>query len=270
MSIPCDYHMHTHFSADGQASPGDMCEAALQCGLQEVCFTEHVDWLPWDETRAHFTPAAYVPAALQCRAEYAGRLAVRIGLEISEPHLVAREVQALLAAWPFDFVLGSAHWIDQSGVYLPDCYRLHPVDHVEREYFLRVLELAEQGEFDSLGHLDLVRRYRPKELGPFDTRVHAEVIRAILSTLVRRDKAFEINTSPLRRGLDSTCPDLTVLRWYRELGGEKVTIGSDAHRPDQVGTGFEVAADMLRSAGFSRLVTYAQRRPEWQPGFMTT
>ena len=124
---------------------------------------------------------------------------------------------------------------------------------------------SEQGEFDSLGHLDLVRRYRPKELGPFDTMAHAEVIRAILGTLVQRDKAFEINTSPLRRGLDATCPDLTVLRWYKELGGEKLTIGSDAHRPDQVGTGFEVALDMLRAAGFSRIVTVraeAARMPD--------
>ena len=263
MSIPCDYHMHTRFSSDGQATPRDMCEAAIQSGLQEICFTEHVDWVPWDETREYFNPAAYVPAAEECRSEQSDRLSVRIGLEISEPHLAALEIKTLLAAWPFDFVLGSAHWIDQSGLSMPEIYRTHPVAYAEGEYFLRVLELAEQGEFDSLGHLDLVRRYRPKELGPFDPRVHADLIRAILRTLVQRDKAFEINTSPLRRGLDSTCPDLTVLRWYRELGGTQLTVGSDAHRPDQVGTGFDVALDMLKAAGFSRLVTFAGRRPAW-------
>lgn len=264
MSISCDYHMHTHFSADGQATIASMCEAALQRGLQEICLTEHVDWIPWDETREHFNPSAYVPAAQQCRFDYSGRISVRIGLEISEPHLVAGEIKALLDAWPFDFVLGSAHWIDQSGVYLSDIYRAHSIEHVEREYFLRVLELAEQGDFDSLGHLDLVRRYRPKDLGPFETMAHADIIRAILRTLVHRGKAFEINTSPLRRGLDSTCPDLTVLHWYKELGGELLTVGSDAHRPEQVGTGFDVAMDMLRSAGFSRIARFTQRHPEWE------
>jgi histidinol-phosphatase (PHP family) len=263
MSIPCDYHMHTHFSSDGQASPRDMCEAALRCGLQEICFTEHVDWTPWDETREHFNPAAYVPAAERCRAEFSGRLSVRIGLELSEPHLAAGAITDLLEAWPFDFVLGSAHWIDQSGMSLTEVYRTHTVEHVEGEYFRRVLELAEQGQFDSLGHLDLVRRYRPTELGPFDTMAHADIIRAILRVLVQRDKAFEINTSPLRRGLDATCPDLTVLRWYQELGGEKLTIGSDAHRPDQVGTGFDVALSMLQSAGYSRIVRFERRQAEW-------
>jgi histidinol-phosphatase (PHP family) len=263
MSIPCDYHLHTHFSADSQASVPDMCEAAIGRGLTEICLTEHVDWIPWDETREHFNASAYVSAAQRCQSEYAGRLSVRIGLEASEPHLVAGEIKALLEAWPFDFVLGSAHWIDQSGIYLTEIYRTHPIEHVEREYFQRVLELSEQGEFDSLGHLDLVRRYRPKELGPFDTMVHADIIRAILRTLVERDKAFEINTSPLRRGLDSTCPDLTVLRWYKELGGEKLTIGSDAHRPDQVGTGFDVALDMLKAAGFQRICAFSRRQPQW-------
>jgi histidinol-phosphatase (PHP family) len=255
--------MHTRNSTDGQASPAEMCDAALRAGLREVCFTEHVDWIPWDETRDFFDPATYVPAAQRCRDAFAGRLTVRIGLEVSEPHLVAEPLGTLLASWPFDFVLGSAHWIDQSGIYLSDVYRRHPVEHVERQYFLRVLELAEAGEFDSLGHLDLVRRYRPKDLGPFDTAPHEEILRAILGTLVRRDKAFEINTSPLRRGLDATCPDLMVLRWYKELGGEKLTIGSDAHRPDQVGTGFDVALAMLRTAGFSRIVSFENRRPRW-------
>ena len=255
--------MHTRFSADGQASLEEMCEAAIQHGLREICFTEHVDWLPWDETRDHFDASAYVPAARRCAEAYAGRLAVRTGLEISEPHLAAGRIQDLLRAWPFDFVLGSAHWIDQSGVYLSRLYPLHPAEHVEREYFHRVLELAETGEFDSLAHLDLVRRYRPSELGPLDTLAHAEAIRAVLETVVARDKAIEINTSPLRRGLASTCPDLTVLRWYRELGGEKVTVGSDAHAPDQVGTGFDVALELLRAARFSRVVRFEQRRPVW-------
>jgi histidinol-phosphatase (PHP family) len=241
----------------------EMCDAALARGLSEICFTEHVDWLPWDETREHFCASAYVPAAQQCISAYAGRLTVRMGLEISEPHLVAQELQGLFDAWPFDFVLGSVHWIDQTGLFLSDLYQSHPVEHVEREYFQRVFELVQSGDFDSLGHLDLVRRYRPKALGAFSSLEHADMIRAILRTLIERDRAFEINTSPLRRGLDATCPDLTVLRWYRELGGEKLTIGSDAHRPDQVGAGFDLARAMLREAGFARIVRFERRVPQW-------
>lgn len=263
MSIPCDYHMHTRFSADSAASVADMCEAALGRGLREVCFTEHVDLSPWEETRDYFKPDAYVAEVRRCQEHYQGRLTIRMGIEAGEPQLVCEELGALLSAWPFDFVLGSAHWIDRGGAFFSDVYRVHPADHVEREYFQRVLELVEGGDFDSLGHLDLVRRYRPRELGPFEPAGHEDVIREILRTVVRRGKAIEINTSPLRKGLDATCPDLTVLRWYRELGGEQVTIGSDSHAPDQVGTGFDVALEMLRAAGLDRITTFAERRPHW-------
>lgn len=263
MSIGSDYHVHTQYSADGEASPEAMCEAALARGLREICFTEHVDWLPWDPTRDHFQAEHYVPAAIRCREHFAGRLEVRIGLEISEPHLAAERIQQLLGRWPFDFVLGSAHWIDQQGIFMSDLYDIHPIEHIEREYFLRVLELAQQGDFDSLGHLDLVRRYRPKAYGPFQVEDHAEIIHAILETLIARDKAFEINTSPLRRGCDATCPNLAVLHWYRALGGEKITVGSDSHRTEHMGTGFDVAEAMLRAAGFSRILVYRQREPQW-------
>lgn len=263
MSILYDYHTHTRFSSDGQASMEEMCEAAIQLGLREICFTEHVDWVPWDTTAGYFKPEAYIPETQRCQKVYAGRLSIRIGVEISEPHLIPGRVDDLFRAWPLDFALGSAHWIDDSGVYLSETYDLHPADHVETEYFKRVLELVSVGEFDSLGHMDLVRRYRPTRLGPFESDEYADVIRAILKALIERDRAFEINTSPLRRGLEATCPDLTVLQWYKELGGEKITVGSDAHQPDHVGTGFEVAFDMLRAAGFSRIVRYERRQPQW-------
>jgi histidinol-phosphatase (PHP family) len=262
MSIPCDYHMHSRFSSDGQATIPEMCEAAIRAGLREICLTEHVDWIPWDKTRDFFNPAAYVPVALEYKNRYEGRLTIRVGLEISEPHLVSDQIKILLASWPIDFVLGSAHWIDQSGVYFTELYQVHSVDEIEREYFKRVLELVRDGEFDSLGHLDLVKRYRPIELGPFDAAPHREIIHEILRILVSRDKAFEVNTSPLRRGLDSTCPGLEVLKWYRDLGGEKLTIGSDAHNPEQIATGFDTALEMLRAAGFKRIVRFERRQPE--------
>ncbi len=88
------------------------------------------------------------------------------------------------------------------------------------------------------------------------------MIREILRTIVRRGKAIEINTSPLRKGLNATCPDLTVLRWYKERGGEQVTVGSDSHGRDQVGTGFDVALGMLRTAGFVCVTRFCLRIPE--------
>ncbi len=242
------------------------CNFAVRSGLKELCFTEHVDLIPWDPTSGYLRPADYMAEFERCQASFAGQLSIRAGLEISEPHLVAEQVKPLLADWPFDFVLGSAHWIDQSGVYLSELYDdSRTPQFVESEYLKRTLEVATLGDFDSLGHLDLIKRYRPKRLGPFDPLAYADLIRAILRAVVQRDQAIEINTSPLRRGLDTTCPDLTVLRWYKELGGEKLTLGSDSHFVQDVGAGIEAAIGLARAAGFGRIVTFERRRPSWMP-----
>ncbi len=240
-----------------------MCQAALQRGLQEICFTDHVDWVAWDPTREYFKPGDYIAEIEQCRARFGGPLTIRAGLEVGEPPLVAADLTALLAAWPFDFVLGSAHWTNHQEANLSRLYEHHSPEQVERDYLLCVLEVARHGDLDSLGHLDLIRRYRPLTLGPFDPLAYADIIRAILHAIVQREKAIEINTSPLRKGLTTTCPDWTILQWYRELGGQKLTLGSDAHRAEDVGAGLEIAMDMARAAGFTRLVTFKQRQPLW-------
>jgi histidinol-phosphatase (PHP family) len=266
MSIYCDYHTHTLFSADAHDTPHAMCQAALERGLREICFVDHVDLIPWDTTRGFFQPAAYMAAIEQCRTLFAGRLTIRAGIEASEPHLVAESIQALLAACPIDFVLGSAHWIDQSSLALSEVYTSGlPPHFIESEYLARTFEVAAQGDFDSLGHLDLIKRYRPLPLGLFDPAPYTDQIRAILRAVIERDKAIEINTSPLRRGLGATCPTLPTLRWYKELGGEKLTIGSDAHRAADVAADLDTALDLARAAGFTRIVTFARRQPVWIP-----
>ena len=160
-------------------------------------------------------------------------------------------------------MLGSAHWIDQIEPALSEFYQRQPPEQVEQDYLTRVLELAQAGEFDSLGHLDLIKRYRPLSMGTFDPLPYADLIRAILRAIVQRDRAIEINTSPLRKGLPAPCPDLTVLRWYRELGGEKLTVGSDAHCARDVGADISTALELARAAGFGRIVTFERRKVEW-------
>jgi histidinol-phosphatase (PHP family) len=265
MGIYCDYHVHSGFSIDSPETMAAMCRAAIQRGLKEICFTEHVDWVPWDPTRDYFKPGDTMAEIERCRAEFAGQLVIRAGIEAGESHLVAQEIAALLAAWPFDFVLSSAHWIDQVEVDLAKFYMSRQPQDIETAYLTRVLELAEAGDLDSLGHLDLIKRYRPVELGPFDPLPYADLIRSILRAIVQRDKAIEINTSPLRKGLPAPCPDLTVLRWYKELGGDKLTLGSDAHFDRDVGAGIDTASELARAAGFERIVTFERHQPRWIP-----
>lgn len=265
MTPYCDYHIHTIFSVDGRDTIESVCRAAIERGLTRICLTEHVDRVEWEPERAFFRPAEYMAEIERCRALFAGQLSISAGMEAGETHLVADEIAALLNAWPFDFVLGSAHWIDRITLNLSRFYEHQPPHVVEHNYLTRVLELAQSGEFDSLGHLDLIKRYRPLHSGIFDPLPHADVIRAILHAIVQRDKAIEINTSPLRKGLPATCPDLTVLRWYRELGGDKLTVGSDAHSTGEVGADIAAALDLARAAGFGRIAIFWRRQLEWVP-----
>jgi histidinol-phosphatase (PHP family) len=127
-----------------------------------------------------------------------------------------------------------------------------------------VVCLACEGDFDVLGHLDLVKRDARKFGKPYDgPGPYADMIRTALRAIVERGKGIEINTSPLRKGLTEPCPSLDILRWYRELGGEVLTLGSDAHTPDAIGADFEPVLEMAQAAGFARLARFERRQLTW-------
>jgi len=239
------------------------CEAAIACGLSEIVFADHLDFSP-DESRGYFRPAAYLAETERCRAVYGDRLVIRAGVEVGEPHIFVRETTAVLAMGDFDFVLGSAHYADGMQAAWEASFFEQPLRQAYEAYFRQVVRLAAEGDFDVLGHLDLVKR-DAREFGKdYDgPEPYAEMIRTALRSLVERGKGIEINTSPLRRGQPEPCPSLQVLRWYRELGGEILTFGSDAHRPEDIASDFDVALEMARVAGFTRLATFEKRRVLW-------
>ncbi len=258
-----DYHTHTCFSCDSKTKMAAACEAAIARGLSEIAFTDHLDFGP-DDSRGYFRPAAYLAEIERCRAIYGGRLTIRAGVEVGEPHLFACETAAVLAVGDFDFVLGSAHYADGMQAAWKKPFFEQPLRQAYEAYFRQVVRLAAEGNFDVLGHLDLVKRDARKFGKAYDgPEPYAEMIRTALRSLVERGKGIEINTSPLRRGQSEPCPSLEVLQWYRELGGEILTLGSDAHTPDAVGSCLDVALEMARAAGFTRLATFERRQIHW-------
>jgi histidinol-phosphatase (PHP family) len=272
-----DYHTHTRFSCDCETEMSVMCEAAIARGLREIAFTDHVDFGPNDPP-GYFKPAEYLRSMEQCRSRYGDRLTIRAGAELGEPHLFANEAQAVLNAGAFDFVIGSAHYaaLLPSSPDSPDGPTLQcawsesffdqPLHQAYEAYFRQVVALAARGEFDVLGHVDLVKRdachYNKAYDGPGP---YADMIRAALRSVIERGKGIEINTSPLYKGKGMTepCPSLEILRWYRELGGEILTIGSDAHTPEKIASHFDIAIELARAAGFTRLATFEGRRIIW-------
>jgi histidinol-phosphatase (PHP family) len=262
---PPDYHVHARFSCDSASAMTAVCEAAIARGMREIAFTDHADFGP-DDPPGYFHPAEYLAAIECCRARYGDQLTIRAGVEVGEPHIFARETESILAVGEFDFVLGSAHYADGDGLQAAwkRPFFEQPLRQAYEAYFRQVVRLAAEGDFNVLGHLDLVKRDARKFGKAYDgPEPYADMIRAALRSIVERGKGIEINTSPLRQGQPEPCPSLQVLRWYRELGGKVLTLGSDAHTPSAVGSCFDVALDMARSVGFTRLAQFEKRQVLW-------
>jgi histidinol-phosphatase (PHP family) len=272
-----DYHIHTCFSCDGAAEMTAVCEAAIARGLREIAFTDHVDFGPNDPP-GYFRAVEYLETIEHCRARYGDRLCIRAGVEMGEPHIFKQETKTVLDTGVFDLVIGSAHYAaslthssasaDVHGLQCAwqESYFEQPLHQAYESYFRQVVRLAAEGDFDVLGHLDLIKRDAAEYGKPYDgPEPYADMIRTALRSIVERGKGIEINTSPLYKGkrMSEPCPSLEVLRWYRELGGEILTFGSDAHTPDKVGAHFDVALEMARAVGFRRLAVFERRQVHW-------
>lgn len=258
-----DYHVHTSFSADSATPMAAQVEAAIAAGLREIAFTEHEDYNPGDETSFFFRHADYHAEVDRCQAQYGDRIRILRGIEVSEPHRTAPLCGPVLAGYPWDFVLGSLHWVDgQYNAYLKDYYlRFGDWRESMRRYFRELSDLARGGDFDVMSHLDYPVRYGVQVFGDaYDIADFEREIRPALRILADRGKGMEINTNPLWRHKAHPNPPGIAVRWFREEGGEVLTVGSDSHRPATTGACIDQAIVLARAAGFTRLATFNKRK----------
>ena len=226
------------------------CEQALEIGLPAIAFTEHADWALVHEGQHSVDIAGYFEAVERCRAKFKN-LRILTGVELGEPHWYPKETAEVLSSGPLDHVHGSIHCIRLGGQML-DASQFRSREGLDfpaavREYFHETLAMVDSGQtFETLAHLDYPKRYWREGLAPYREQDYEEQIRAILLAAARTGRVLEVNTT---RG-NTLCPDLQVVRWWREAGGQAVSFGSDAHQPDRVAAGFEVAVQMVESAGF--------------------
>jgi histidinol-phosphatase (PHP family) len=226
------------------------CERALELGLPAIAFTEHADWALVHEGQHAVDLDGYFDAVERCRAQFPG-LRILTGVELGEPHWYPAETAAVLAAAPLDQVLGSIHCIRlDGGIIDASQFRGRPdIDFpgAVRSYFAEVLAMVESGQpFETLAHLDYPKRYWLDGAAAYKEKDYEAEIRAILAAAARSGRVLEVNTT---RG-SVLCPDITVVRWWREVGGQAVQYGSDAHQPDKVAEGFLAATQMVEAAGF--------------------
>jgi histidinol-phosphatase (PHP family) len=226
------------------------CERAIEVGLPAIAFTEHADWAIVHEGQHSVDLAGYFEAIERCRAKFKG-LQILTGVELGEPHWFPKETAEALATGPLDQVLGSIHCIRLDGVMI-DASQFRDLAKADfpgavREYFRETLAMVDSGQpFETLAHLDYPKRYWLNGAAPYREADYEGEIRAVLTAAARTGRVLEVNTTRGR----TLCPDITVVRWWREVGGQAVQYGSDAHQPDKVAEGFKVATQMVEAAGF--------------------
>ena len=258
-----DAHMHCHFSGDSDASPESMIASAMDKNLAGICFTDHLDYDYPNEPDAFLLDfESYEKKILSLQQEYDGIFPVNMGIEVGlQPHIADQNRQAV-EAHPFDFVIGSSHTCDRLDPYYPSFYEGRTEEAAYRRYFESILENIDTSvDFDVYGHLDYVVRYGPNKNQNYSYEKYADVIDEILIRLIRRDKGIEVNTAGFKYGLCAPNPCPQIIRRYRELGGEILTIGADAHQPEHVGYAFDQIPALLKDCGFNYYTVFTARVP---------
>ena len=254
-----DFHMHSIVSFDGHDSGARLANAALAAGLKEICFTDHLDYDPLGTMpNMAFDTAAY-------NAEYdhleVPGLKIRRGMEFGLTYNNQLQLQEDLKRRHFDFVLGSIHFVDDLDVYFQEFWEGKTVFQAERRCLEATLECVRAHEdFDVLAHLTYIGKTHahpaPRCL-PYED--HREIVDEILRVLASRGKGLEMNSSGVDR-CGGFLPTADFFRRFRELGGEIVTVGSDAHRADRVGQYSYEACGILKDI-FGYVCTFEDRKP---------
>lgn len=239
-----------------------MCVRAVEVGVSEIIFTEHIDVVPGDWQNTDFQYDLWMRDIEAAREEFTGRLIIRAGAEVDYQHEHRAAIEDYVGRHKFDYIIGSVHYVGD--IILEEHEAYFPGKNVRDAYlpyFEHVYNAVESGMFDTLGHMDLCKRYGVTYYGPMRTEDFKPELEAVLKAVIRQNMAIEINTSGLRQAPEETYPGLATLRLYKELGGRLITLGTDGHRPPHVGAGLDVATAMLEEIGIAQVTINDPRWP---------
>lgn len=265
-----DLHVHSTCSADGSSSIGEYARSAAETGLVEVGFCEHADFDPRDRGHGFLDLSQYDVEIAGARADVPG-IRLRQGVEITYQCSLEAEIRDWLAGHAWDVVVSSVHLVDYADGWAmisePHANEGYFATHSQREayvpYFEELLRAARSGLGDVLGHFDLVKRYGTATYGRFEPAAFEDEVRSVLRAVIEGGMGLEVNASGRRQQPGEPYPGLEFLRWYREMGGEVLTAGSDAHHVHDLGAGVGEALDLARAAGFQAVTTFEARKPRW-------
>jgi histidinol-phosphatase (PHP family) len=183
---------------------------------------------------------------------------------VAEPHLYPRAFTEIQERADFDYIIGSVHWVGPNFMFDERFFRQHTADEVYRNYFTELEQMVIVSDIDIVAHLDIpVRTAKP--FLDYDPLRYEAQLHGILSIIIDRGLALDINTGGKRKPASNLMPDPLIVKWYAEMGGVHVTLGSDAHQADQVGLHLNTAMDAVRAAGLTQLTQFDLRKARLIP-----
>lgn len=260
-----DYHVHSEFSVDCKIPVAEMCRAAAAAGVTELAITDHVDHEPADPGAGYYQAEAYFDAIERARDEFGDHLVVLAGAEVDFNRRIAIQVERFLLQHDYDFVIGSVHYGEGGEIIFQEFFENRALDDVFLPYFDEIEAAVETGWFDTLGHLDLPKRYLPRTRRTYDPLAYKERLQPIFGKLIAQGMSFEINTSGIRQAPKTSMPGPAVVRWYVEAGGQLITTGTDSHAPQTVGAGLAMTVDMLELCGIDAISSFRKRQRTQTP-----
>jgi histidinol-phosphatase (PHP family) len=256
-----DYHVHTTRSVDCVTPIEDSCRAAIEHGVTEIAFTDHVDHQPADEGFGFYDATAYFEDVARMRDLFGGRLTILAGAEVDYHDDTRPVVEQWINRWSdkYDFIIGSVHYGNSGQIIFPEYFERKTNDEVFADYFAQIQRAAETGWFDTIGHLDIPKRYMPKSHQNYDPARYKDRLQELFAVFVTNNQAFEINTSGIRQRPKTSMPGPLIVNWYAEAGGTRITTGTDSHAAQTIGAGLNKTLNMLKLCGVDSVLSYRNR-----------
>ena len=257
--IKADTHIHTEYSSDSQEKMEAVVKQGIKLGLKQLIFTDHMDI---DFPEKYEDNFLFDVSKQQAEIELLQKIILSKGIELGLQTHLRPQITTLMQMYSFDYAIGSIHIVDSF-----DPYYIEYWEHVASEeqgilkYFETALScLNKIDTFDTFGHLDYVVRYAPSGAACYSYQKFSDVIDEILKKLIKMGKALEVNTSGYRKNGFAN-PHMDVVKRFLELGGENVTIGSDAHEAAFLAADFDTVCRELKNAGLRYYTIFQNRKP---------
>jgi len=252
-----DYHTHTNYSPDSKYKMEQVIKDAIKLGINEICFTDHVDF-PFLVSIPDFDKYFAEIKALQ--AKYCSQIIIKKGLEFGAQTHTIPQYKKVIEKYPMDFIVLSVHQVHDEGFWNGEYQHSRTKSECVHGYYQEILDLINvYDDYSVLAHLDLIRRYveapEPVLADSYDLIVE------ILKTVIKKDRGIELNTSHIRYGLGDWMPARDILELYHDLGGKIITIGSDSHEKAHLGFYIKEGREMLKEIGFREFCTFDRMKP---------